>query len=96
MSEDRLQELENKLGILNKIVQLGWALIVGAFTLGAWVTLLEIRTQAASVQIERLARDMDASEKLVTHDDKRITRLEDTTVDIKKALDRIESKLQTR
>jgi len=119
MSEDRLAELEAKLGILDKIVKLGWALICGAFMIGCWVSILEIRSRAMSVQVERLTGNMEqvnlwkaeangnrytspdhnryAAEVQTTMNiaDKRITRLEDSSVEIKKALDRIEVKLQT-
>jgi len=57
MSQDRLDELESKLSILDKIVKLGWALLIGAFGLGAWATLLEIRTQGAQRSIELLQTD---------------------------------------
>lgn len=119
MSEDRLAELETKLGILDKIVRLGWALIAGAFAMGAWVTLLEIRSQAMSHSVDRLNGNMEqvnlwkaeangnrytstdhtryANEvqSTINMADKRLTRLEDAGVEIKKALDRIETKLQT-
>lgn len=120
MSAERLDELEAKLGILDKIVKVGWALLIGAFGLGAWATLLEIRTQGAQKAIELLQTDASMlvnwrSEsngnrytsgehaKFATEinasfngHDKRITRLEDTSIAIQKSLDRIESKLQTK
>lgn len=52
MSNDRLDEFESRLNILDKIVKLGWALIFGAFALGAWATLLEIRTQATQRDVD--------------------------------------------
>ena len=60
MSEERIQTLEQKLAILDKIVKLGWALLAGAFALGAWATLLEIRTQAAGKSIDLLVSNQNA------------------------------------
>tara|TARA_R110000868_G_scaffold135821_1_gene348435 strand:+ start:108 stop:470 length:363 start_codon:yes stop_codon:yes gene_type:complete len=120
MSEDRLEAIENQLSILKNLVGLGWCILGGAFGLGCWSTLLEIRTQAAGLDIAELKREASITSqfraesnggKYTTSDhlryvaevsttingaDKRITRLEDTTSDIKKSLDRIESKLQTK
>jgi len=120
MSEDRFAAIESQLGILKNLVAIGWALLVGAFCIGAWTTLLEIRVQGASTNIEKLTATTETikawhhetngnrytssdhvkfANEIMTINataDKRITRLEDSSVEIKKALDRIEQKLQTR
>lgn len=120
MSDERLDQLEAKLGILDKIVKLGWALLFGAFGLGAWATLLEIRTQGASRAIEILQSDTTSlvnwrsetngnrytsvdhlkfateMQGAINGHDKRITRVEDSIEQVKKSLDRIENKLQTK
>lgn len=120
MSEDRFTAIESQLVILKNLVAIGWALLVGAFCIGAWTTLLEIRVQSASAEIERLTTTTDtirtwhhetngnrytstdhvkfANEIMAVNStsDKRITRLEDSTAEIKKSLDRIENKLQTK
>ena len=38
----QLQDLESKLKILDLVVKLGWALLVGAFLLGTWVAAIQI------------------------------------------------------
>lgn len=120
MSEDRFNEIEAKLGVLNKIVTLGYSLLFGAFCLGCWATLLEIRTQGAQKAIEELKTESTeitnwryeingsrytavdhnrfAVENSAQHTlaDKRLTRLEDGAAEIKKSLDRIETRLQTK
>lgn len=120
MSEDRFAAIESQLGILKNLVAIGWALLVGAFCLGAWTTLLEIRVQGASTNIEKLTNTTEtiktwhhesngnrytssdhvkfANEIMAINSlaDKRITRLEDNFSEMKKSLDRIEQKLQTK
>jgi len=42
VTREQLQDLESKLKILDLVVKLGWALIVGAFLLGTWVAAIQI------------------------------------------------------
>lgn len=58
MSDEQIASIETKLNILNKVVKLGWALIVGAFVIGAWVTVLELRTHDNTHNITALKSNM--------------------------------------
>lgn len=42
VTREQLQDLESKLKILDLVVKLGWALLVGAFLLGTWVAAIQI------------------------------------------------------
>jgi hypothetical protein len=42
VTREQLQDLESKLKILDLVVKLGWALLVGAFMLGTWVAAIQI------------------------------------------------------
>lgn len=54
MSDEKIQDLES---LLKKLIGLGWTslvtVIAGAFTIGAWVSSLEIRAQDTSVRLTR-------------------------------------------
>ena len=57
VTREQLQDLESKLKILDLVVKLGWALIVGAFLLGTWVAAIQI---AINRQTESLKDVRDA------------------------------------
>ena len=42
VTREQLQDFESKLKILDLVVKLGWALLVGAFMLGTWVAAIQI------------------------------------------------------
>jgi len=42
VTREQLQDFESKLKILDLVVKLGWALLVGAFLLGTWVAAIQI------------------------------------------------------
>lgn len=93
MSDDKIAELEEKLGLLKWVVGLGWALLVGAFGLGVWVAKLEIEKQAS----DRRLLDHETSIKAIGLDLNAVhiseARVGSDIVYIKSALDRIEKKL---
>ena len=53
MSEELIEKFEAKLRTLDKVVQLGIALIAGAFALGLWVATLEFRVQTVDSTSQR-------------------------------------------
>jgi hypothetical protein len=57
VTREQLQDLESKLKILDLVVKLGWALLVGAFMLGTWVAAIQI---AINRQTESLRDVKDA------------------------------------
>jgi hypothetical protein len=57
VTREQLQDFESKLKILDLVVKLGWALIVGAFMLGTWVAAIQI---AINRQTESLRDVKDA------------------------------------
>jgi hypothetical protein len=57
VTREQLQDLESKLKILDLVVKLGWALLVGAFLLGTWVAAIQI---AINRQTESLRDVKDA------------------------------------
>jgi len=57
VTRKQLQDLESKLKILDLVVKLGWALLVGAFMLGTWVAAIQI---AINRQTESLRDVKDA------------------------------------
>jgi hypothetical protein len=42
VTREQFQDFESKLKILDLVVKLGWALLVGAFLLGTWVAAIQI------------------------------------------------------
>ena len=57
VTREQLQDFESKLKILDLVVKLGWALLVGAFMLGTWVAAIQI---AINRQTESLRDVKDA------------------------------------
>ena len=57
VTREQLKDLESKLKILDLVVKLGWALLVGAFMLGTWVAAIQI---AINRQTESLKDVRDA------------------------------------
>ena len=58
MSNDIISELESKLNSLNRIVVMGWTLLVAAFCLGVWVTNLQIQTNTNSKEVQGISLTM--------------------------------------
>ena len=57
VTREQLQDFESKLKILDLVVKLGWALLVGVFMLGTWVAAIQI---AINRQTESLRDVKDA------------------------------------
>lgn len=50
------EELEARLRDLNIIVKIGWVLLVSAFTIGVWVTTIQITLNAHSLRLNEAAQ----------------------------------------
>jgi hypothetical protein len=87
------EELETRLRDLSLIVKFGWVLLVSAFTIGVWVTTIQITLNAHSLRLNEAAQqrtnDLEAIRALEIKDSSDTQLLRS----IVEKLDRIDKKL---
>jgi hypothetical protein len=65
VTREQLQDLESKLKILDLVVKLGWALLVGAFLLGTWVAAIQIAINRQSESLKDVRDAIGATNSTV-------------------------------
>jgi hypothetical protein len=93
VTREQLQDLESKLKILDLVVKLGWALLVGAFMLGTWVAAIQIAINRQTESLRDVKDAIGATNSTVRNLEIKDSADTQLLRSIVKKLDKIDNKL---
>jgi hypothetical protein len=93
VTREQLQDFESKLKILDLVVKLGWALLVGAFMLGTWVAAIQIAINRQTESLRDVKEAIGATNSTVRNLEIKDSADTQLLRSIVEKLDKIDNKL---